>query len=67
MTSDRSTRNPGVKRLYQVIGEHAVDGHMPGETFQADLEPDHPWIWGGHVAAVKDAKKKPEEDASVED
>lgn len=49
-----------MKRLWQVVGNHPVDGVAPGDTFEADLEPGHPWLVGGHVAAARKPEPDPE-------
>lgn len=55
------------KKTFRVVGNHAVADWKPGELFDADLEPDHPWIIGGHVAPVKPEKKPVDESAPVAD
>lgn len=52
---------------YKVIGNHVVGDTPPGKTFEADLEPDHPWIWGGHVELVKPKAEKPADPPASDD
>ena len=49
---------------YQVTGERAWGGYQPGETFEADLDPDveRRAIARGSIKRVKTKPKKEEED-----
>lgn len=55
-----------MKRLYEVVGNRVVGDCQPGDRFEADLEPDHPWIVGGHVAPVALAKPKQQKEEPTE-
>lgn len=52
------------KKTYEVIGNHAVDGHMPGNQFVAVMDESRELflIEGGHIRVVPRTKKKEEEE-----
>jgi hypothetical protein len=51
------------KTTYTVTGSTAFDDHQPGETFEADLDPDleERALERGSIVKGKPAKKKEEE------
>ena len=48
------------EKTYEVVGNHAVHGHLPGSTFVADLETwaEDLLVEAGHLRPVKTAKEK---------